>query len=64
MQILKTIKNYLTLLDHCDQTTQSKLDYKVPMEREFKYLSFDTFGSKIYLLQHPTGLVEKMVRPN
>ena len=30
--ILKTIKNHLTLLDRCDQTTQSHLDYKVPME--------------------------------
>ena len=48
--IMKNTKKHPTLPDHCDPTTCSKLDYKVPMERGYPYLSFGTFGSKLGLL--------------
>ena len=38
--IMKNTKKHPTLPDHCDPTTCSKLDYKVPMERGYPYLSF------------------------
>ena len=51
--IMKNTKKHPTLPDHCDPTTCSKLDYKVPMERGYPYLSFGTFGSKLGSLLWP-----------
>ena len=51
--IMKNTKKHPTLSDHCDPTTCSKLDYKVPMERGYPYLSFGTFGSKLGSLLWP-----------
>ena len=51
--IMKNTKKHPTLPDHCDPTTCSKLDYKVPMERGYPYLSFGTFGSKLSSLLWP-----------
>ena len=51
--ILKNTKKHPTLPDHCDPTPCSKLDYKVPMERGYPYLSFGNFGSKLGSLLWP-----------
>ena len=51
--IMKNTKKHPTLSDHCDPTTCSKMDYKVPMERGYPYLSFGTFGSKLGSLLWP-----------
>ena len=51
--IMKNTKKHPTLPDHCDPTTCSKLDHKVPMERGYPYLSFGTFGSKLGSLLWP-----------
>ena len=48
--ILKTTKNYSTLLARCDQASWPKFNHKVPMERGYPYLSFDTLWCKISLL--------------
>ena len=51
--IMKNTKKHPTLPDHCDPTTCSKLDYKVPIERGYPYLSYGTFESKLGSLLWP-----------
>ena len=51
--IMKNTKKHPTLPDHCDPTTCSKLDYKVPIERGYPYLSYVTFESKLGSLLWP-----------
>ena len=51
--ILKTTKNYPTLLARCDQASCPKFNHKIPVERGHPYLSLDTLWCKISLLFWP-----------